>query len=421
MLTDKTIKALKPKDKQYKASDGKGLYLLVTPSGGKLWRLKFRVAGKEKLLTLGHYPEITLSDARTRAQEARKELANGIDPAQAKQRTKDDLRRRVQHTFGNIAVAWHKRESVRWTPNHAKRIAREIERDLFPHLKYTEVDQINTPMLIRVVKRIEARGALDVASRAQQRLTNILKYAVQHGLIQHNPGLNLGGIIVKPIEQHRPAVRLEEVGELVRKIYELDGHRLSPLTPLALKLTLLTFLRSIEIRAARWEEIDFAKCTWTVPPIRNEITKDGGMKCRKEHIVPLSRQAIEVLLEIKNLDLSTSLLFPMRAGSNSVMSENTMNQALNRLGYKGRQTVHGLRTVASTVLNAGDRRNKWNKDAIERQLAHSPRSENAVRDAYNRYEFLEERTEMMQWYADRLDHLAEASQPYGVVLDLKRA
>jgi len=419
MLSDKSIKALKPQDKPRKASDEKGLYLLVTPAGGKLWRLKYRIAGKEKLLTLGQYPEITLAAARERAMEARRGLANGVDPATERKQAKALINEQAQHTFGKVALAWHKREAKRWAPRHAERVLHELKRDLFPNLEETPVSDIKTPALLRVVKGIEARGAMDVAGRAQQRLTSILRYAVQHGLIEHNPGLNLRGIIVKPPEKHRAAVRLEEVGELVQRIGEYEGRQ--PLTRLALKLTLLTFLRSTEIRGARWEEIDFEKRIWTVPAIRDKAQKDGGMKCRKEHFVPLSDQAIEVLKEIRALDLSSSLVFPIRAGSKTVMSENTMNHALNKIGYKGRQTVHGLRTVASTILNAGDRRHKWNKDAIERQLAHSPKSDNAVRDAYNRYEFLDERKEMMQWYAGRLEQLEASNQSQGVVVDLKRA
>ena len=290
MLSDKAIKALKPQAKQYKASDEKGLYLLVTPAGGKLWRLKFRIAGKEKLLALGQYPDITLADAREKAMEARRGVAHGFDPAAEKKRAKAILDEQAQHTFGKVALAWHKREAKRWAPKHADRVLHEIKRDLFPLLEDLPVSDINTLVLLRAVKSIEERGAMDVAGRVQQRLTSILRYAVQHGLIEHNPGLNLRGIIVKPPEQHRAAVRMEEVGELVRRINEYEGRQ--PLTRLALKLTLLTFLRSTEIRGAQWKEIDFEKRIWTVPAIRNEDTKDGGMKCRKEHLVPLSDQAI---------------------------------------------------------------------------------------------------------------------------------
>ena len=216
---------------------------------------------------------------------------------------------------------------------------------------------------------------------------------------------------MKPKTEHRIAVPVGEVGELVRRINGyVEECRGKELTQLALRLTLYTFLRSTEIRGARWCEIDFEKREWLVPGMRDLINKNGGMKSRREHIVPLSRQAVEVLESIKALDLSNDLVFPIQAGSKRLMSENTMNHALNKMGYKGRQTVHGLRTVASTILNRGDARHKWNKDAIERQLAHSPASDNAVRDAYNRYEFLEERAKMMQWYADHVDLLASTKQ-----------
>jgi len=421
MLNAKALDALKPKEKQYKASDKDGLFILVTPAGGKLWRFKYRFAGKEKTLAIGHYPEVSLAEAREWHGKARKQLRDGIDPSAAKQAAKQRLLTKHENTFRAVAKAWWKRENKRWTPDYADRVWRNIESDLLPDLGDTPVANIDTPALLRVVKKIEERGAIDVASRAQQRVTSILRYAVQHGMIEHNPGVNLRGVVVKPPTEHRIAVPVGEVGELVRRINDyVEESRGKELTQLALQLTLYTFLRSTEIRGARWAEIDFEKCEWLVPGIRDAVKKNGGMKSRKDHIVPLSRQAIEVLETIKTLDLSNDLVFPIQSGSKRLMSENTMNHALNKIGYKGRQTVHGLRTVASTILNKGDARNKWNKDAIERQLAHSPSSDNQVRDAYNRYEFLEERTEMMQWYADHLDMLAAAAEAGGKVVKFKR-
>lgn len=409
MLNAKSLEALKVKEKQYKASDKDGLFVLVTPAGGKLWRIKYRFAGKEKTLSVGQYPEVGLAEARERLEKARKQLRDGIDPSAAKQAAKARLIAKHEHTFKGVAEAWLKRESKRWMPAYRDRVWRNIESDLLPALGDTPVADIDTPMLLRVVKGIEDRGAIDVASRAQQRITSILRYAVQHGMIEHNPGVNLRGVVVKPKTEHRIAVPIGEVGELVRRINEyVDECRGRALTQLALKLTLYTFLRSTEIRGARWCEIDFGKAEWLVPGIRDAEQKSGGMKSRKEHIVPLSRQAIEVLQSVKELDLGDDLVFPIQSGSKRIMSENTMNHALNKMGYKGRQTVHGLRTIASTILNKGDARHKWNKDAIERQLAHSPASDNQVRDAYNRYEFLEERAQMMKWYADHLDMLAAA-------------
>lgn len=412
MLNAKALEALKGKEKQYKASDKDGLFVLVTPAGGKLWRFKYRFTGKEKTLSIGSYPEVSLAEARERLEKARKQLRDGIDPSAAKQAAKARLIAKHEHTFKGVAEAWLKRESKRWIPAYRDRVWRNIGSDLLPFLGDTPVADIDTPMLLRVVKGIEDRGAVDVASRAQQRITSILRYAVQHGMIEHNPGLNLRGVVVKPQTEHRIAVPVGEVGELVRRINGyVDECRGKVLTQLALKLTLYTFLRSTEIRGARWCEIDFGKAEWLVPGVRDAEQKSGGMKSRKEHIVPLSRQAIEVLQAVKKLDLGHDLVFPIQSGSKRIMSENTMNHALNKMGYKGRQTVHGLRTIASTILNKGDARHKWNKDAIERQLAHSPASDNQVRDAYNRYEFLEERAQMMQWYADHLDGLRAG--PFG--------
>lgn len=422
MLNAKALEALKPKEKQYKVSDADGLFVLVTPAGGRLWRYKYRFAGKEKTLALGQYPEVSLADARERHQEARKALAAGIDPGAQKKTAKRQLLQKHQHTFKAVAEAWHKRESKKWTPGHAARVWRDVTRDILDELADTPVADINTPTLLRVVKKIEERGATDVASRTQQRITSILRYAVQHGMIEHNPGVNLRGVVVKPPTAHRIAVHVSETGELVRRINSyVEECRGKELTQLALQLTLYTFLRSTEIRGARWCEIDFEKAEWQVPGIRDAVAKNGGMKSRKDHIVPLSRQALAILRRIQELDMSNDLVFPIQAGSKRIMSENTLNHALNKMGYKSRQTVHGLRTIASTILNKGDTRHKWSKDAIERQLAHSPSSDNAVRDAYNRYEFLEERTEMMQWYADHLDMLAAAAEAGGKVLGFKRA
>lgn len=422
MLNDTAIRAAKPGEKPYKLADGGGLYLEVLPSGAKSWRLKYRFAGKEKRLVFGLYPTVTLKAVRERAFEAKRMLADGVDPGEAKQEERAQLAAMQENTFEAVARAWHKREAKRWTPAHAMRIMRDLERDIFQVMGDIPVANINTPTLLRIIKKIEERGAIDVASRAQQRITSILRYAVQHGMIEHNPGVNLRGVIVKPPTTHRIAVPVGEVGELAYKIdhYVEDHKRGKELTRLALKLTLYTFLRSTEIRGARWCEIDLEKREWLVPGIRDVVAKNGGMKSRKDHIVPLSRQAVGVLEAIKALDLGDDLVFPIQAGSKRIMSENTMNHALNKMGYKGRQTVHGLRTVASTILNKGDARHKWNKDAIERQLAHSPASDNQVRDAYNRYEFLEERTEMMQWYADHLDMLAAQAEAGGKVIEFKR-
>lgn len=417
MLNAKSVDALKAKEKQYKTADKDGLYLLTRTNGNRLWQYKYRYAGKEKVFSYGQYPEVSLLEARQAHELIRKQVRDGIDPVAAKQAIKAGLKEKHEHTFRSVATSWLKRESKKWMPAYKDKVWHNIERDLFPALADLPVSEITTPVLLKVIKSIEDRGAIDVASRAQQRLTSILRYAVQHGLVEHNTGVNLRGVVVKPKTEHRLAVPISEVGELVRRINGyVEDCRGKLLTRLALQLTIYTFLRSTEIRGAHWSEFDFKKNEWLVPAVRDVVGKSGGMKARKEHIVPLSKQALAVLAEIRALDLGDDLVFPIQSGSKRIMSENTMNHALNKMGYKGRQTVHGLRTVASTLLNAGDKKQKWNKDAIERQLAHSPSSDNAVRDAYNRYEFLDERTEMMQWYANRLDDLAKGAQ----VLALRR-
>lgn len=420
MLNAKSLNALQAGDRQRKVADKNGLYVLVRTNGSRLWQYRYRLGGKEKVYSYGQYPDVSLAEARERHEKIRKLIRDGIDPLASEKAVKVGLKARVEHTFGKVAKVWFGREKVKWMPGYADKVWHNIEADLLDDLADMPVADINTPILLKVIKKIEKRGATDVASRAQQRITSILRYAVQHGLIEHNPGLNLKGVVVKPPTEHRIAVQVGETGELVRRINGyVEECRGKELTQLALKLTLYTFLRSTEIRGARWAEIDFEKKEWLIPGVRNAKEKNGGMKSRREHIVPLSRQSIEVLKKIKALDLSNDLVFPIQAGSKRIMSENTMGHALDKMRYKGRQTVHGLRTVASTILNKGDSRNKWNKDAIERQLAHSPSSDNAVRDAYNRYEFLEERILMMQWYADQIDLLE--NEAAGKVVRLKRA
>ncbi len=420
MLNAKSLNALQAREKQYRAADKDGLSVLVMPNGSRLWQYRYRFAGKEKIYSYGQFPAVSLAEARERHEIVRKQVRNGIDPTAAKHAAKERLADKHENTFTVVAQAWHKRESKRWMPDYATRVWHNVEVDLLPDLGNIPVVDLNTPILLKVIKKIEKRGAMDVASRAQQRITSILRYAVQHGMIEHNPGLNLKGVVVKPKEVHRIAVPVGEVGELVHRINGyVEECRGKELTQLALRLTLYTFLRSTEIRGARWSEFNFENSEWLVPSMRDLIKKDGGMKSRKEHIVPLSTQSIEVLEAIRALDLSNDLVFPIQAGSKRIMSENTMNHALNKMGYKGRQTVHGLRTVASSILNEGDKKNKWNKDAIERQLAHSPKSDNETRDAYNRFEYLEERTEMMQWYADHVDLLEHAAKSKGKVVKLR--
>lgn len=420
MLHAKSINALAVKEKQYRTADKEGLSILVMPNGSKLWQYRYRFGGKEKIYSYGQFPAVSLAEARERHEAVRKQVRDGIDPTAAKLAAKERLAGQHEHTFKAVSESWFKRESKKWAPDHAERVWHNVELDLLDDLGKLPVADINTPLLLKVIKKIEKRGALDVASRAQQRITSILKYAVQHGMIEHNPGLNLKGVVVKPPTEHRKAVPTAEVGELVHKINGyVEECRGKELTQLALRLTLYTFLRSVELRGARWSEFDFEKREWLVPGIRDFVKKNGGMKSRKEHIVPLSTQAVEVLEAIRSLDLSDTLVFPIQAGSKRIMSENTMGHALNAMGYKDRQTVHGLRTVASTILNQGDKKNKWNGDAIERQLAHSPKSDNETRDAYNRFEYLEERTEMMQWYADHLDLLEHAAKSKGKVVKLR--
>lgn len=397
-LNDALVRNAKSEGIIRKLSDGDGLTLLITTSESKLWRLRYRFQGKEKTLSIGAYPVVSLKEARERAFLAHKQLSQGIDPSAQKQSVKNATVEAHKHTFEAVAREWHQKQSRRWTPEHASRVITSLENDVFGKIGDQPISQISAPMLIKVLQRIEARGAHEVASRILQRLTCVMRYAVQLGKAQSNPAAELRGIISIPKVKHQPALtRRDDVAELMRKIEEYDG---AALTKYAMQFMALTFVRTGEMRGARWEEFDFSKNEWRIPQER--------MKMDNEHIVPLSRQALQVLNEIKALDRDDEFVFPTaHSGRGKTMSENTILYALYRMGYHSRMTGHGFRAMASTLLNESG---KWGRDAIERQLAHNPASDNAVRAAYNRAEFLDERKRMMQWYADELDELTKGAQ-----------
>jgi len=397
-LNDAIIRNAKSEGINRKLSDGEGLTLLITTSESKLWQLRYRYQGKEKTLSIGAYPVISLKEAREQAFLAHKQLSQGIDPSAQKQSVKNATVEAHKHTFEAVARAWHQKQSRRWTQEHASRVITSLENDVFGKIGDQPVSQISTPMLIKVLQPIEARGAHEVASRILQRITCVMRYAVQLGKAQSNPAAELRGIISTPKVKHQPALtRRSDVSELMRKIEEYDG---SALTKYAMQFMALTFVRTGEMRGARWDEFDFTQNEWRIPKER--------MKMDNEHIVPLSLQSLQVLNQIKALDLDDEFVFPVaNGGRGKTMSENTILYALYRMGYHSRMTGHGFRAMASTLLIESG---KWGRDAIERQLAHNPASDDPVRAAYNRAEFLDERKKMMQWYANELDILTKGAQ-----------
>lgn len=391
-LTDITIRKLRSGAKPYKQSDGGGLYVLVQPDGGRYWRLAYRFGGKQKTLALGVYPDVTLRDARTKREVARDQLAAGIDPSHVRKLDKLAVKVSSENTFEAVALEWHGNQIERWTTEHAGRTRRRLERDVFSVIGSRPIAEIEPPELLMVLRKVEARGALDIAKRLRETCGQIFRYAIVTGRAKRDPTPDLKGALkAAPPPIHRAAMPRGEIPEFLAKLAAYDGE---PTTQMALRLALLTFVRTKELRAARWSEMEGLTGVaplWRIPAER--------MKMKRVHLVPLSRQSVAVLDALRPLTGKCGYLFPS-PGKKGFMSENTMLYALYRMGWHGRATVHGFRGVASTVLNE----NGFNSDWIERQLAHD--SADAVRAAYNSAQYLDGRRQMMQWWADYLDEVS---------------
>ncbi|MGH8544196.1 MAG: tyrosine-type recombinase/integrase [Gammaproteobacteria bacterium] len=390
-LTDTAIRNAKPGEKPVKLFDGGGLYLLVNPNGSRWWRFDYRFAGKRRTLSMGVYPAVGLKQARDKRDAARKQLAAGIDPGLARkaERSAD------ADSFEPVAREWHAKRAPGWAPGHAEKVLGRLERDVFPWLGSRPVSEVKAPELLAVLRRIETRGALELAHRAHQICGQVFRYAVATGRAERNPATDIRGALPPAKQRHHAAITdPKDVGALLRAI---DGYRGSIVTQGALWLAPLTFVRPGELRKAEWGEIDLEAAEWRLPAER--------MKMRATHIVPLSRQAVEALRELHPLTGSGRYVFPSERTRDRPMSENTVNAGLRRMGYaKDEMTGHGFRSMASTLLNEQG----WHRDAIERQLAHGERD--AVRAAYNYAEHLPERRKMMQAWADYLDKLKAGAE-----------
>ena len=388
-LTDAAIRKAKPKEKAYKLSDAGGLFLWVQPSGGKWWRYKYRHAGKEKSLALGAYPDVSLAEARERHSQARKMLSAGKDPADAKREAKRLAILKSENSFEALAREWCENRRHSWVTNYGEAMLTRLERNVFPKLGTRPIAEITAPEFLSVFRLVENRGALDLARRVMEASGQILRYAIATGRAERNPVADLRGALKPPVSKHRAYLKADELPEYLRKLEAYDGN---PQTKLALKLLLLTFVRTGELRAAVWTEINLDKAEWRIPAER--------MKMRDPHIVPLSRQAVEVLKELQPLTGQWRFVFPNQHKPSGCMSENTVLYALYRMGYHSKATGHGFRSTASTILNE----HGFAPDIIERQLAHCERNE--VRAAYNHAQYLPQRREMMQWWANYLDGAA---------------
>lgn len=405
-LTDIKVKNARPSEKPVKLTDGQGLYLLVHPNGSKYWQLAYRFSGKQKVFSVGVYPLVTLSEARKKRDEARKLLSDGIDPVQQKKNTRNETAGIIR--FEHVAREWHQKLSLseRWSEAHSDRVLSSLINHVFPSIGQCDITRLSTRDLLVPIRTVETAGHLETASRLKQRLTTIMRYAVQEALISHNTALDLEGAISAPERTHRPALELEAIPDLLSRIEGYKGRRL---TVLAIRLTLLVFIRSSELRFARWPEIDFKNALWLIPPEREEIINvrfsGRGSKMKTPHYVPLSRQAMQILEELKTLSYDATdgqgLIFMGCHSIHKPMSENTVNKALRTMGYDTKSDIcgHGFRTMAcSCLVESG----KWSEDAIERQMSHQER--NQVRAAYiHKAKHLEQRRLMLQWWADYLD------------------
>ena len=386
-LTILQIKNAKPEAKPYKLFDGNGLFLLVN-NAGKYWRFKYKFHDKEKVLSIGVFPTVSLAEAREKAIQAKKQLANNIDPSQEKKLEKLKSKINTANNFEAVAREWLENKKDAWTKRHANYVKTRLEADAFPKLGYRPINEIVAPELLMVIRDIENRGALDIASRIKQTCGQIFRYAVATGRADRDISADLKGALKARKKNHYAHLTEKEIPEFLKKLQTYDGDLQ---TKLGLNILLLTFVRTIELRGARWDEIDFKEALWKIPMER--------MKMRTPHIVPLSKQVITLLLQLQKINGDSEHVFPNRNNPKTFISENTFLYALYRMGYHSRTTAHGFRATASTILNEKN----FRSDVIERQLAHGDR--NKVRASYNHAQYLPERKQMMQWWADYIDSL----------------
>ncbi|KAB2879758.1 tyrosine-type recombinase/integrase [bacterium] len=385
-LTDVAIRKAKPRASAYKLTDGKGLFLWVQPSGSKWWRYAYRYNGKPKMLALGTYPEYSLAEVREAHAKARKVLASGIDPCEAKKEHKRQILLNAENSFEKVAREWHQVKSATLDQRYAGFVLRRLEADIFPKLGTRPIRNITAPELLGVIRFVEARGALEVAHRLLKSCGQIFMYGIATGHADCNPADSLQDAL-KPMKKGHFAYLHEK--ELPEFLWALETYKGMRQAQLATKLLLLTFVRTKELRGAMWSEINWEKAEWHISAER--------MKMRRPHIVPLSSQALTILHELKQLNGRWKYIFPNPYKPIKCMSENAVLNVIDRMGYGGRATGHGFRHTASTILNE----HGFNRDHIELQLAHV--ETNKVRGVYNHAQYLAERHKMMQWWADSLD------------------
>ncbi|HHR3253036.1 TPA: tyrosine-type recombinase/integrase [Klebsiella oxytoca] len=389
-LNARQVDAAKPREKAYKLADGAGLYLEVVPSGSRYWRMKYRFNGKEKRLAFGVYPAVSLAQARALRDEAKKKLADGIDPSFAKKEEKLVRDVQLNNTFQAVALEWHGTKVSRWSEGYASDIIEAFNKDIFPYIGQLPVNNIKPLVLLNVLRRMESRGATEKAKKVRQRCSEVFRYAIVTGRAEYNPAADLTSAMSGHESKHYPFLTVEELPDFFKA---LTGYTGSPLVVLAARLLILTGVRTGELRGAFWSEFDLEKAVWEIPAER--------MKMKRPHLVPLSTQALEIVQQLKVISGQYPLVFPGRNDPRKTMSEASINQVFKRIGYTGKVTGHGFRHTMSTILHEEGFNTAW----IETQLAHVDK--NAIRGTYNHALYLEGRREMMQWYADCIDNISK--------------
>lgn len=389
-LTEIKVKAAKTKEKNYKLSDSEGLYVLVHTNGSKYWRLKFRFIGKEKVYSIGKYPQVSLAEAREERFRIKQIIKEGHNPNESKKTIILERQLKTNNSFESVANDWHTKNINKWTLRHGKKLKTWIEKDIAPMIGHMPIAEVKPMHILEIMRKIENRKAYDVTRSVLSVCSQVFRYGIPIGLCDYDVtvGINQALVFIK-----RKNFNCISTGEFPKLLKDIENHHCTNLTKYALKLVILTFVRTSELRFATWSEIDFDRKEWRIPAER--------MKMRELHIVPLSKQAISILKEIKSLELKSDYVFPNENNPKKVMSENTMLFALYDMKYQQKMTVHGFRQLASTILNE----HSFSPDAIERQLSHAER--NSIRRAYNHAQYLPERREMMQLWADHIDTLAQ--------------
>ncbi|HHI0694735.1 TPA: tyrosine-type recombinase/integrase [Escherichia coli] len=390
-LNARQVDAAKPREKAYKLADGAGLYLEVVPSGSRYWRMKYRFNGKEKRMAFGVYPAVSLAQARALRDEAKKKLAEGIDPSFAKKEEKLVRDVQLNNTFQSVALEWHGTKASRWSEGYASDIIEAFNKDIFPYIGQQPVNEIKPLVLLNVLRRMESRGATEKAKKVRQRCSEVFRYAIVTGRAEYNPAADLTSAMSGHESKHYPFLTVEELPDFFKA---LSGYTGSPLVVLAARLLILTGVRTGELRGAFWSEFDLEKAVWEILAER--------MKMKRPHLVPLSTQALEIVQQLKVMSGQYPLVFPGRNDPRKTMSEASINQVFKRIGYTGKVTGHGFRHTMSTILHEEGFNTAW----IETQLAHVDK--NAIRGTYNHAQYLDGRREMMQWYADYIDELGRA-------------